>query len=109
MGGNIYDYHDEKTGILMNKYGAHLFHTHDKKVWKYINQFDRWIRWDHRVVGKIDNDVFPIPVNINTVNILCGEHISNTMEMQVWLKKRKNNTIIFKTRKKWANPVLYFI
>ena len=91
IGGNIYDYHDEKTGILMNKYGAHLFHTNNEKVWDYINCFDKWIRWDHKVIGKIDNTVFPIPVNINTVNTLCDENILNTMEMEEWLKKTQTH------------------
>lgn len=85
VGGNIYDYYDEKTNILMNKYGAHLFHTNNERVWKYINHFDKWIRWDHKVIGKIGTTTFPIPVNINTTNILCGENISNTEEMKLWL------------------------
>ena len=89
IGGNIYDYHDEETGILMNKYGAHLFHTNDENVWNYINQFDKWVRWDHRVVGKIDDAIFPIPVNINTVNTLCNENILNTNEMKEWLEKNQ--------------------
>ena len=37
------------TGILLNKYGAHLFHTNNKRVWDYVNTFSEWIRWDHTV------------------------------------------------------------
>ena len=89
VGGNVYDYHHEETGILMNKYGAHLFHTNSEKVWNYVNQFDKWVRWDHKVVGNIDGTVFPIPVNINSVNILCNENILNTEEMNEWLIKNQ--------------------
>ena len=44
IAGNCYDYTDKDTDILMNKYGAHLFHTNSEIVWKYINQFSKWIR-----------------------------------------------------------------
>lgn len=86
IAGNIYDYIDEDTNILMNKYGAHLFHTNNDRVWEYINKFDKWVRWDHQVIGEINNTLFPIPVNINTVNTLCNENIVNTEEMDKWLE-----------------------
>jgi UDP-galactopyranose mutase len=86
IGGNCYDYIDE-NGILMNKYGAHLFHTNDEDVWKYVNEFSEWRRWDHRVLGSVDGKMVNIPVNINTVNALCGTNIINESEMDLWLKK----------------------
>lgn len=85
VGGNIYDYIDKDTNILMNKYGAHLFHTNNERVWKYVNIFDKWVRWDHQVIGKIEDKLINIPVNINTVNTLCGENIQTTTEMNEWL------------------------
>ena len=68
IGGNCYDYIDEKTGIRMNKYGAHLFHTNNKRVWDYITYFDEWERWEHKVLSYVDNKFVSIPVNINTIN-----------------------------------------
>jgi UDP-galactopyranose mutase len=85
VGGNVYDYIDPETNILMNKYGAHLFHTNNERVWKYINQFDKWERWDHEVLGMVDNKLVNIPVNVNTVNALCGEHLKSEEEMKFWL------------------------
>ena len=85
VGGNVYDYIDPETNILMNKYGAHLFHTNNERVWKYINQFDKWERWDHQVLGHVDNKLVNIPVNVNTVNVLCGEHLKSEEEMKIWL------------------------
>lgn len=85
IGGNCYDYIDE-NGILMNKYGAHLFHTNDEDVWEYIQKFSEWQRWDHRVFGSIEGKIINIPVNINTVNALCGTNIKNEEEMNEWLE-----------------------
>ena len=84
IGGNCYDYVDEQTGILMNLYGAHLFHTDSEKVWRYINQWQEevpWIRWDHEVRAVVDGKLVPVPVNINTVNSLFGLNFRNTSEM----------------------------
>jgi UDP-galactopyranose mutase len=85
IGGNCFDFVDENQ-ILINQYGAHLFHTNDESVWSYINQFSRWVRWDHKVMGKVDNKLVNIPVNINTVNSLLNENIQNSEEMDLWLK-----------------------
>jgi len=85
IGGNCYDYLDE-NGILINKYGAHLFHTNYEDVWGYIKRFGEWTRWDHRVLGCIEGKMINIPVNINTVNELCGTHLKDEKEMLQWLK-----------------------
>lgn len=89
FGGNCFDYVDNETGILMNKYGAHLFHTNDEEVFKYINKFCKWKKWEHKVLGLIDNEYLPIPVNITTVNKLCNENITTENEMDDWLHKNQ--------------------
>jgi UDP-galactopyranose mutase len=89
IGGNCYDYIDNETKILMNKYGAHLFHTNSKDVWDYINKFDKWIRWEHKVLAYVDNKYVSIPVNITTVNELCNENIKDEIEFQEWFSKNK--------------------
>lgn len=85
IGGNCYDFIDEND-ILINKYGAHLFHTNEEEVWKYIQGFSEWKRWDHRVLGSIEGKMINIPVNINTVNALCRTNIKNENEMDQWLE-----------------------
>jgi len=85
VGGNCFDFIDEND-ILMNKYGAHLFHTNFEDVWHYINKFSEWERWDHRVYGSVDGKIINIPVNINTVNALCGTNIKDEKEMNKWLE-----------------------
>ena len=85
IGGNCYDYIDTETGIRINKYGAHLFHTNNKEVWDYINKFDKWSRWEHKVLSNVDNRFVSIPVNITTINELCDEHLENEYDVNKWL------------------------
>jgi UDP-galactopyranose mutase len=91
IGGNCYDYVNE-YGILTSKYGVHIFHTNSERVWGYVNLFSKWRRWDHKVLSSVplnynENEAVlaPIPVNINTVNILCDTNISTEEEMRQWL------------------------
>ena len=87
IGGNCYDYLDNETNILMNKYGAHLFHTNNETVWTYVNSFDKWIRWDHKVLTYIDEKFVSIPVNITTINQLCDVNLQNENDVAEWLNK----------------------
>lgn len=89
IGGNCYDFIEPETGIRVNKYGAHIFHTNDDMVWKYINQFCKWIRYDHKVLSYIDHQYVPFPININTINKLFNENIKNGFEMELWLDKKR--------------------
>jgi UDP-galactopyranose mutase len=89
IGGNCYDYIDKETNILVNKYGAHLFHTNNKEVWDYINTFDKWVRWEHNVLSYVDDKYVPMPINITTVNMLCNENIKTTDEMKEWLNNNQ--------------------
>jgi len=86
IGGNCYDYVDE-LGILVNKYGAHLFHTNDQDVWNFVQPFATWIKWEHKVVGKIDSKYVAIPVTIDTVNQLYNldPPIQTEQEMKAFL------------------------
>ena len=89
IGGNCYDYYDEKTNILMNKYGAHLFHTNDEKVFEYINKFCKWKKWEHKVLGLIDGKYLPTPANITTVNEIFNLDIKSKEEMDKWLSENQ--------------------
>ena len=86
IGGNLYDFRFK--GILMNLYGAHLWHSNSERAFKYVTKWNEkapWVRWDHTVVGWIENQLLPIPVNINTVNSLFNLNIESEEEMKEWL------------------------
>jgi len=88
IGGNCYDYYNE-SGILVSLYGAHLFHTNHKDVWEYVHNFSDFSKYEHKVLGKIDGKLVPIPVNITTVNMLLGENIQSEKEMDDWLSRNQ--------------------
>ena len=96
IGGNCYDYIETQTGIRVNKYGAHLFHTNNERVWDFIQPFATWVRWDHRVYANIVDDtkkqtLVNLPININTVNSICGTNITNETEMNRWLNENRES------------------
>jgi len=86
IGGNCYDYIDSETGILVSEYGPHFFHTNNEEVWEYVNQFGEWIRYEPKVIASVENRLVPVPVNMETINILCDQHLRNERETEDWLK-----------------------
>lgn len=84
IGGNTYDYRNE-DGIMIAKYGAHIFHTSDQEVWDFVNRFTEWIPYEHRVLSRVGDKLVPVPVNIDTVNELFGTQIRSPREMETWL------------------------
>jgi len=87
IGGNCHDYYNEEN-ILVPKYGPHFFHTNSEKVWSYLSKFTDWLDYEHRVLSRIDNETLvPVPININTVNIVFNEKIKNSTQMMLWLKE----------------------
>lgn len=73
IGGNCYDYYD-KNGVLIHKYGPHLFHTDNKKVYDFLSEFTEWIPYQHKVLASIDNFLIPIPFNFKSLDIIFPKH-----------------------------------
>jgi UDP-galactopyranose mutase len=71
IGGNAYDCYDD-AGILIHKYGPHIFHTNSAEVFGYLSQFTEWRPYEHRVLASVDGQLLPIPINLDTVNRLYG-------------------------------------
>ena len=69
IGGNAYDYYDN-AGVLVHRYGAHIFHTNSKKIIEYLSKFTEWRVYQHEVLAKLDGDLYPIPINLNTIDKL---------------------------------------
>jgi UDP-galactopyranose mutase len=76
IGGNAYDYFNE-AGILIHKYGPHIFHTNCKEVFNYLSQFTEWRNYQHRVLACVDGQQVPIPINLTTINSLYGLNLSS--------------------------------
>ncbi len=75
VGGNAYDHFDE-AGVLVHKYGPHIFHTNSKDVFDYLSQFTEWRQYEHRVRASIGGKLVPIPINLDTVNGLHGLNLT---------------------------------
>ena len=74
IGGNAYSYFDEETGAEIHKYGAHLFHTSNARVWEYVNRFTEFTDYVHRVYTTHNGEVFPLPTNLGTINQFFRAH-----------------------------------
>ncbi len=72
LGGNAYSEFDPETGIEVHKYGTHLFHTSNEKVWEYVNRFTAFTNYQHRVFGKYQGQVYPLPMNLGLINQFFG-------------------------------------
>jgi UDP-galactopyranose mutase len=69
IGGNAYDLHDE-AGVLIHRYGPHIFHTNSTEVVSYLSRFTKWRPYEHRVLASVDGKLVPVPINLDTVNRL---------------------------------------
>lgn len=71
IGGNAFDEFDHK-GVLIHRFGPHIFHTNSSTVAEYLSQFTGWIPYEHRVLASLSGGLYPIPINQTTVNKLYG-------------------------------------
>jgi UDP-galactopyranose mutase len=76
IAGNAYD-HFNKDGILVHKYGPHIFHTNAKDVFDYLSRFTEWRPYEHRVQASVDGQLVPIPINMDTINKLYGLNLTS--------------------------------
>lgn len=68
IGGNAYSEPEPETGIEVHRYGAHLFHTSNERVWEYVNRFTSFTNYVHRVYSTHNDQTFSLPVNLHTIN-----------------------------------------
>jgi UDP-galactopyranose mutase len=85
VGGNAYDHYDDH-GLLVHKYGPHIFHTNSADIFQYLSQFTDWRPYEHRVLASVDGQLVPIPINLDTVNKLYGTSLT-ALEMPAFLAK----------------------
>ncbi len=80
IGGNAYDCYDD-AGILIHRYGPHIFHTNSQEVFEYLSGFTKWRPYEHRVRASVDGQLVPIPINLDTINQLYGLKLTS-MEVE---------------------------
>ena len=85
IAGNAYDFYND-DGILIHKYGPHIFHTNSGEVFEYLSRFTEWREYQHTVLASVDGMLVPIPINLNTINKLYGLNL-NALEVEGFLKK----------------------
>ncbi len=95
IGGNAYD-HRNADGILVHKYGPHIFHTNSDAILDYLSQFTAWRPYEHRVLGEVDGMQVPIPINLDTVNTLYGLNLSSD-QLAAWFAARATPVADIKT------------
>jgi len=86
VGGNAYDHYDDE-GVLVHKYGPHIFHTNSLEVFDYLGRFTAWRPYEHRVLASVDGQLLPIPINLDTVNRLYGLRLT-AMELEEFFAAR---------------------
>ncbi|WP_445631190.1 UDP-galactopyranose mutase [Nostoc sp. DSM 114167] len=84
IGGNAYDRYDDH-GVLIHKYGPHIFHTNSREVFEYLSRFTKWRSYEHRVLASVDGQLVPIPINLDTINKLYGMNL-NSFEVEEFYK-----------------------
>jgi UDP-galactopyranose mutase len=73
LGGNAYSERDPETNVEVHKYGAHLFHTSNERVWEYANRFTSFTDYRHKVFGKYQGQVYSLPLNLALINQFFGK------------------------------------
>src|SRR3954471_16258463 len=87
IAGNAFDHHDEH-GVLIHRYGPHIFHTNAEKVVGYLSRFTDWRPYEHRVLADVAGRHVPMPINRDTVNALYGLDLQNDGEVGAVLAAR---------------------
>lgn len=83
IAGNAYDYIDDH-GVLVHRYGPHIFHTNSEDVVDYLSQFTTWRPYEHRVLANVDGQLVPVPINRTTVNLLYGLNLADEQACQAY-------------------------
>ena len=82
IGGNCYDEKDEH-GILIHKYGPHIFHTKEQKAYDYLSRFTDWYAFGHEVVANVHGKLIPVPFNLNTLHMVYEQEKADALEKKL--------------------------
>ncbi|PSL17564.1 UDP-galactopyranose mutase [Shimia abyssi] len=86
VAGNCHTVRDDEAGVLVHVYGPHIFHTNDREVWDYVNQFETFQAYTHRVKTTWGDGVYSLPINLHTINQFYNKALRPN-EAQAFIKK----------------------
>ncbi|MBU1132071.1 UDP-galactopyranose mutase [Patescibacteria group bacterium] len=98
IGGNCYDFRND-DGLTVHKYGPHLFHTDDKKVYEYLSRFTEWRPYELRVAASLGNELYPLPINRDTLNKFFKINLRTEDEAARFIELKKEKISIVKNAK----------
>jgi UDP-galactopyranose mutase len=93
IGGNAFDAYDEH-GVLVHRYGPHIFHTNSKRVFTYLSRFTAWRPYQHRVRALVDGRLLPFPINLDTINELYGLRLSSLELAQFFAERAEERGVV---------------
>ena len=95
IAGNACDCFDDH-GLLVHKYGPHIFHTASREVFDYLSRFTEWRQYQHKVLASVDGQLVPIPINLETINRLYGLNL-NSFQLDQWFAERAEKIEVCRT------------
>jgi len=104
IAGNAYDQIDQ-NGILIHPYGPHIFHTNSRRIFEYLSQFTAWRFYEHRVLAKLKDDLYPIPINRTTLNKLYSLNLDDAGAEAYLASVRQNRKPVISSEDAVLNAV----
>jgi UDP-galactopyranose mutase len=87
IGGNTFDEPDA-AGVLIHRYGPHIFHTNSAEIFEYLSRFTSWRPYEHRVLASVRDRLVPVPINLTTINALFGLQLQSETEVAAFYAAR---------------------
>ena len=105
VAGNAYDELDE-AGVLIHRYGPHIFHTNDEEVWQFLSRFTEWRTYRHKVLAEIDGEYMPVPFNLNSMVIAFGFRKAEQMKKALLEKYGEGSNVSILELRSAEEPLL---
>ena len=96
LAGNAFHFHDEH-GVLVHRYGPHIFHTNADVVVDYLSRFTAWTPYEHRVLARVGEQLLPMPINRTTINELYGLDLRTDEDVEAFYAERREPVELMRT------------
>jgi UDP-galactopyranose mutase len=96
IAGNAYD-HLDAAGVLIHRYGPHIFHTNSADIFQYLSKFTEWRPYEHRVLAQVRGKLVPMPINRTTINLLYDLDLQTDEQAEAWMNSRAEPVEVIRT------------